>query len=416
MDNVKSIGIEQEESTAGDLLTRGAFTNVPKWVDVALLSLMDVACDRRQGGYVERFDWSGARLDPGFKRVRVTGRQVYVFAHAALGGAVGAREAANHGVAFLKNRCLRDEGQFASRLTTSGAVLDGAADLYDIAFALFALAWWYKLSGDAEAVEMAEASMAHLDAAMRSPSGRGFLARESDCGPHQQNPHMHLFEAAIFLSAFTGSKKARDLAAELFDLARCTLYDPATGTLPEFFDAEWRPDASSGSIRVEPGHHYEWVWLLCRYGELTQSPEAFAMADRLFAFAQAHGHDPATGLIVDAVDPLGNMLAGDLRIWPNTEYLKAQVVMRERHGQGPGFDDAALAGNLARIFDHFLTPQAEGPASALPHGLWIDYLEAGSLRPKSDHVPASTLYHIMFGFTEVLRHAAGHEPFSGKPW
>ncbi|MDQ9786272.1 hypothetical protein RF094_26580, partial [Serratia marcescens] len=82
----------------------------------------------------------------------------------------------------------------------------------------------------------------------------------------------------------------------------------------------------------------------------------------MFAFAQAHGHDPATGLIRDAVDPTGRVLAPDLRIWPNTEYLKAQVAMRERLGEGPGFDDTALAANLARIFRHFLTPQASGPA------------------------------------------------------
>ncbi|CUS46897.1 Mannose-6-phosphate isomerase [hydrothermal vent metagenome] len=339
-----------------------------------------------------------------------------MFAHAAIGGTSGAHEAASHGVDFLKSNCLRTDRQLASRLATSGAMLDATADLYDIAFGLFALAWWHKLSGDTQAVEIAEASLTHLLDTMRSPSGRGFLAREGDTGPHQQNPHMHLFEAAIFLSAFTDSRKARTLAGELFDLAKNSLFDPATGTLPEFFDAEWRPDARSGAIRVEPGHHYEWVWLLCRYGELTDEPEAFAIADRLFAFAQAHGHDPATGLIRDAVDPTGRVLAPDLRIWPNTEYLKAQVAMRERLGEGPGFDDTALAANLARIFRHFLTPQASGPAARLPSGLWIDHLEHPTLNPRCDHVPASTTYHIMFGFTEVLRYAAGHGPFSGNPW
>lgn len=393
-----------------------ALRNTREWTDAAIPALIGTACDRRHGGYVERFDWSGAPLDPGFKRVRVTGRQTYVFAHAAIGGTPGAHEAASHGAAFLKNRCLRADQQFAARLATSGAMLDATADLYDIAFGLFALAWWHRLSGDEQAVEMADASLAHLFDTMRSPSGRGFVAREGDVGPHQQNPHMHLFEAAIFLSAFTGSKKAQTLADELFDLAKNSLFDPVTGTLPEFFDAEWRPDTGSGPIRVEPGHHYEWVWLLCRHGELAGEPEAFTIADRLFAFAQAHGHDPATGLIRDAVDPAGQVLSPDLRIWPNTEYLKAQVAMRERRGEGPGFDDSALAESLARISRYFLTPQASGPAAVLPRGLWIDYLEHPSLSPKCDHVPASTKYHIMFGFAEVLRHAAGHGPFSGNPW
>lgn len=389
---------------------------VRRWVDTSFVTLAETACDRRHGGFVERFDWSGAPIDPGFKRVRVSGRQTYVFVHAAIGDMPGTREAAARGAEFLKGKCLRPDRQFASRLTTSGEIVDGTADLYDIAFGLFALAWWHRLSADAQAVEIADHSLDHLLGAMRSPSGRGFLAREDDVGPHQQNPHMHLFEAVIFLSAFTPSRKAPELAAELFELVITSLYQSATGTLPEFFDANWQPDARCGPIRVEPGHHYEWVWLLSRYGALTGDHDALSIADRLFAFAQEHGHDPATGLVVDAVDPLGNMLANDLRLWPNTEYLKAQVAMRERHGQGPGFDDEAVAANLGRIFRYFLTPQARGSASALAPGLWIDYLKAPTLLPKCDHVPASALYHIIFGFSEVMRHTAGHAPFSGKPW
>ena len=400
----------------GGVRVDSALKQTREWAEAALPVLVAIACDRRNGGYIERFDWAGVPLDPGFKRIRVTGRQTYVFAHAAIGGIPGARDAACHGAAFLKGKCLGTDRQFVSRVAPSGETLDATADLYDIAFGLFALAWWYKLSGDAEAVAIAEASIDHLRDRMRSPSGRGFLARGGDTGPHQQNPHMHLFEAAIFLSAFTGSTKARALADELFGLARNSLFDPATGTLPEFFDAEWRPDASAGAVRVEPGHHYEWVWLLCRYGELADEPEAFAIADRLFAFAWAHGHDPATGLILDALDQSGQVLERDLRIWPNTEFLKAQVAMRERLGVGEGFDDVAVADNLNRIFRHFLNPHASGPASALQPGLWIDYLEHPSLRPKSDHVPASTAYHIMFGFAEVLRHTAGQAPFGGKPW
>lgn len=392
------------------------YARVRQWIEASLASLLGTACDRHGGGFVERFDWAGAPVDAGFKRTRVNGRQTYVFAHAAIGGLAGARDAARNGVTFLTTSCRRADGQFVSRVRHDGSLLDETADLYDIAFGLFALAWWYRLSGDDEARLLAEASIAHLSTAMRSPSGRGFVAREGDGGAHQQNPHMHLFEAAIFLAAFTKSAAAHGLAEELFDLAKHTLYDPATGTLPEFFDEHWQPDASSEGIRIEPGHHYEWVWLLSRYGDMTNSRDAYGMADRLFDFANTHGHDPATGLVVDAVNRDGKVLASDLRIWPNTELLKAQVAMRERHGHGPGFDDAALAQNLDRIFGYFLSAQSAGPAAALPAGLWIDYLESPSLRPKCDHIPASTLYHIMFGFSELLRHSVGYDRFSGKPW
>jgi mannose/cellobiose epimerase-like protein (N-acyl-D-glucosamine 2-epimerase family) len=378
--------------------------------------LIDRCMDRASGGYVERFSWSGERLDPGFKRVRVTARQCYVFAHAAIGCSVEANNAARHGAEFLMAQCVRSDGQFVSRLATDGSVLDPAADLYDVAFGLFGLAWWYRLSGDRRALEIAERSVALLRSAMRSPSGRGFLAREGEVGSHQQNPHMHLFEAAIFLSAFTGAAAFRELADELFELACDVLFDPATGTLPEFFDVDWRPRDEAGAVRVEPGHHYEWVWLLSRYGAHAGRPEAFDMADRLFGFAQAHGHDPQTGLIYDAVDRSGRLVEADFRIWPNLEYLKALVAMRERHGDARRWDDEAMDATVERITDHFLTRRSGGVAADLPEGMWIDYLHGDSLEPKGDHVPASTLYHIVFAFTELSRHRAGHGMFSGLPW
>lgn len=393
-----------------------AIVRTRDWINDAVPALISAGCDRDAGGFAERFDWAGNPLDPGFRRVRVTGRQTYVLCHAALGGMTPAADMAQHGARFLIERCRRPDNQFVSRLAPDGTVLDGAADLYDIAFGLFAMAWWYRLSGQASALDVAEASIAHLEETMRSPSGRGFLAREGDDGHYQQNPHMHLFEASIFLAAFTKSVRARALADELFDLTSTYLYDPATRTLPEFFDADWRPDGGSGAVRVEPGHHYEWVWLLSRYGDMSGNSDAYAIADALFDFAYTHGHDQATGLILDAVDPAGNSLESDLRIWPNTEFLKAQVAMRERRGAAPGFDDAALSANVDRIFRFFLLPQQTGPAATLPQGLWIDYLKSPSLTPKCDHIPASTLYHIMFGFSELLRHSAGHDRFSGKPW
>lgn len=365
---------------------------------------------------IERFDWHGRPIDPGFRRVRVMGRQTYVLCHAALGGSEGTHRLASVAAGALIGHGIGTDGQFYSRLASDGNVLIATPDLYDIAFGLFAMAWWYRLSGDERAIAIAERSLEHLRTAMASPSGRGFLSRAGALGAHEQNPHMHLFEAATFLAAFTQRPAFKALADELFELAETVLFDPETGTLPEFFDAAWRPVGENDAVRVEPGHHYEWVWLLHRYASLARQPRAYAMADRLFAFAAAHGHDAATGLVLDAVDRRGQPIETDLRIWPNTEFLKAQVAMQERHGEGPGFDDSAITHNVQRIRHYFLTRQQQGPAAVLREGWWIDHLEGKGMQPRSDHVPASTLYHIFFAFTELLRHRAGHDPFSGLPW
>jgi mannose/cellobiose epimerase-like protein (N-acyl-D-glucosamine 2-epimerase family) len=365
---------------------------------------------------VECFDWNGRPLEPGFRRVRVIGRQAYVLCHAALGGSSDTRRLASLAVTALMEHGIGGDGQFYCRLAPNGAVLDPTPDLYDIAFGLFAMAWWFRLTGDERAITLSERSLKHLQANLRSPSGIGFLARSGVDSQHEQNPHMHLFEAACFLAAFTGRPAFRALADELFELAENVLIDRKTATLPEYFDPAWHPLSKDGAVRVEPGHHYEWAWLLHRYARLAAQPRAHALAERLFAFAQQYGHDDETGLVLDAVDQTGRPIARDLRLWPNTEFLKAQVAMQERHGEHPGFDDQSLMHNAQRIRDYFLTRQPEGPASVLPDGWWIDYLEAPHLRPKSSHIPASTLYHIFFAFTELLRHRAGQDPFSGLPW
>jgi len=366
----------------------------------------------------ERFDWRGNCVNPGFHRIRVLARQTYVLCHAAIGGHPEARALASLAMSALLSHGVGEDGQFYSRICPEGMVVDGTADLYDIAFGLFALAWWYRLSGDEGALDAAERSIANIREKMRSRSGRGFVARAGERGPHQQNPHMHLFEAAIFLAAFSARPAFRDLADELFELVDDVMFDPASCSLSEFFDDDWRPSGPTpgAPVRVEPGHHYEWVWLLARYGDLANQPKAHDIADRLFVFATLHGHDHTTGLVLDAVTPAGRPLARDYRLWPNTELLKAQVAMCERLGSGLGFRDIDIAQNLARIRRHFLTRQVAGPAAQLAEGFWIDYLKRDGVTPKSDHVPASTLYHIMFGFTEVLRHQAGRHPFDGRPW
>lgn len=389
---------------------------VRSYLQDALSLLVDIAPDRGLGGFHERLDWQGRPIDPGFKRVRVTGRQIYVFCQAALGGVPGAAAVAEAGAEFLIRNAIRADGQFVSLLRADGAVLDAKADLYDIAFGLFGLAWWYKLSGDPRALSLAEASLRALHQTMRSPTGIGFVAREGGDLAHEQNPHMHLFEAAVFLAAFTGSSAFKELADELFALASTTLFDPETGTLAEFFDSIWRRTPADGAIRIEPGHHFEWVWLLARYRAIGGDAAASVVADRLFGFAHAHGHDPRTGLLLDVVDPAGSPIETDLRIWPNTELLKAQVAMQEAGSEGAGRESVAMDRTAALVLDRFLSPAASGAAADLRTGLWIDYLRADGVTPKSDHVPASTMYHIMFGFSEFLRHRAGHDAFSGLPW
>lgn len=393
-----------QESLAGEALRWLAALDYERLVD---------SSGRTQIPVIERFEWDGRPIDPGYRRVRVIARQAYVLCQAALAQNAIAAPLAARVMDALFAHAVGADGQFVSRLSPDGDAIDQTPDLYDIAFGLFATAWWYRLSGDTRALAVAERSVDHIRVVMRSPSGSGYIARAGQPINHCQNPHMHLFEAALMLSQFSGRETFAALADELFELAVNRMVDPVSGTLAETFDADWQPLVSAGgdcAIWIEPGHHYEWVWLLHRYGAQASRPAAFAMAARLYDFATRTGHDRTTALVVDAVSRDGTVIGADLRIWPNAEFLKAQVAMREHYGAAPGYADDDVASNATRIVHHYLTPPLDGPARTLCQGLWIDYLHADAVTPKCDHVPASSLYHIVFAFSELVRHSMTKVP------
>ena len=63
------------------------------------------------------------------------------------------------------------------------------------------------------------------------------------------------------------SRSGRRYRTNLRMLALTRFIDPETGVLREFFDADWRAPGGEDGL-VEPGHQFEWAWLLQRWGRL----------------------------------------------------------------------------------------------------------------------------------------------------
>src|SRR5262249_25533413 len=144
------------------------------------------------------------------------------------------------------------------------------------------------------------------------------------------------------------------LADRLVDLFRDHFFDPTTGTLGEFFTDEWVKAAGAEGTHVEPGHHYEWVWILREYERLSGrnvDPEKRV----LYAFANQFGRQPGSGLIVDVLDRSGTVRDASTRIWPQTEAIKAHAVMADSgvsvaSDQPLGEIIAQIVNNLLRRF------------------------------------------------------------------
>lgn len=356
-----------------------AYTRFDRWMlHQALPFWSTVGHDGPGRPFTEHLTLDAKPADVPFRRVRVQARQIYVFSHAEILGWPHGRRTADDAYRFLISHGRLGDG-WVRRIGRDGGVIDAAADLYDIAFVLFALAWRHRATGDAEPIALARRTVAWLDG-LRIAGQPGFEnVKPVEAGPRQQNPHMHLLEAALALFEASGDEVFRDLALELVALFQTKLFDAANGTLAEFFADDWqrrRPAA------IEPGHQFEWAWLLHQAGRLL-GIEVAAEGRRLYEFAARHGGMP----VVDAVTEQGAIRDASTRLWPQTEAIKAHLVF----GDMPAA--ARLTGTLCTRF-------------LAPAGTWIDHFGADG-RALPDKIPASSLYHLFMAYAELHRVSAG---------
>lgn len=383
--------IPSTASTSSSVAAPEAFSRARAWlVDKALPFWSTRGIDTHVGGYVEQIDFDGRDRQAAFKRVRVIGRQIYVFSHASLLGWQGIAQA-RHGYEFLIDHAwLGPERGWARQLDRDGSVRDPTPDLYDLAFVLFALGWFYRASGDPGARVCAIRTFDFINSHMRHFSGKGFLVEKPSTGPRLQNPHMHLLEAALVNYEATGDECFRLLADEVVDLFADHFFDRTTSTLAEYFSEDLSRHPGQLGQLIEPGHLFEWAWILANYQRLT-GRDLREYIKALASFAERRGVRRDNHLTCNVVLSDGKILDAGSRVWPNTERIQAAVAMFELCGEDPReiFESSTRA-----LFDYFLT--------GCTAGTWIDRIDAYGAA-SVDHVPVSTLYHLMIAFAEMLR-------------
>ncbi|MDP3739426.1 MAG: AGE family epimerase/isomerase, partial [Hyphomonadaceae bacterium] len=297
--------------------------------DTALPWWTSNGIDRANGGYVEHFDLDGRDAQAPFKRTRVTCRQIYVFSHAAQLGFTPGAELAAHGMRHLTEKAWLGTGiGFARHTTRTGEVLDPTQDLYDLAFALFAFGWYLRASGERSALNWAHLTLDVIEAKLGHPNGEGFQHEVPATGWRQQNPHMHLIEAALSVYEASGVERFAVLANEIASLFQTKFFDSASTTLCEFFRDDWsRAPGEHGRI-IEPGHQFEWAWILVNAKRLVGIDLSTEIRS-LVGFGERFGVDRETGLTYNSVNDIGVPIDRGSRSWPNTERLKAAIALYE---------------------------------------------------------------------------------------
>ncbi len=361
------------------------FDEVRTWVfDKALPLWSTAGLDLEHGGAVEVLGGP----PPPFKRTRVQARQVYAFRQADLLGWPGpAADAAEHCWRFLARHGRHEDGAWARSLGREGGKFDPAVDAYDMAFVLYALAWRFR-AGETGALMEAHATLEALDRRLAVAPGLGWRTAE-DISQFDQNPHMHLLEAALELADAAGDERFADMAQDIMMLFAERLFDPALGMIPEKFDAGWTP-VIGARREVWPGHLYEWASLLFRARQVVGA-DLTDEARALYAWAERHGPDPETRLVDDVLSGEELTRRRSFRAWPQTEALRAHLVMFE---QGGVDTRGRIAEVTTQLLDLYL--------ATAPAGSWRDQL-GPELQPLAPAIPASMLYHYLGAFTELMR-------------
>jgi mannose/cellobiose epimerase-like protein (N-acyl-D-glucosamine 2-epimerase family) len=356
----------------------------PSWLrDHAWPLWLERGVDWKRRAFYEHLDHAlQCRAD--FRRLRVAARQTYVFSKAASHGVAGASDAVALGLDFLRGPARLKDGGYASRFDLHNRPTDTTRDLYDHAFVLLAFATAAAVFGPDRLRDDALAVLDYVTANFPHPAG-GYQESIPPVLPRRQNPHMHFFEALLAAHDAFGDGIFLDRATELANLCLTRLFQPQEGALPEFFDSMLVPERENGLFAVEPGHHYEWVWLLHWYA--TREPRASSMplfvsacAD-LHNFADRYGVNAACGLVINMAWSNGTVRDGGIRLWPQTERLKAQARRR---------DTAGVAAARAGLAKHFF---------GVHPGLWAERMDVCG-RALDEPAPASSLYHLTAALTD----------------
>jgi mannose/cellobiose epimerase-like protein (N-acyl-D-glucosamine 2-epimerase family) len=358
-----------------DLVEFGAWAE--KWLFESALPLWwEQGADHHEGGYYDSLSPAAA---PQGKpdRLRVQTRQLYVYSQAGKLGWDGPWLAATRHAAASLDQFQRPDGFYSSRLSSSGE----AIDLYDQSFVVFALAHLYAAEGGSpRALSTAEDLVERLRKSFRCADGAYWDRFPTDAGARKSNPLMHLLEAALAWRGLGCNGAFASLADELSEFALKKLTQ-AGRRIGEDFDFNWKATVDG---RYEPGHQFEWCYLLHKAGAGT--------TDVWNALYQAGASDTGAHGVPFSTDAEGRVTDGRCRLWAQTERLRTAVYFYSLPAS-----PLILRSSDVKLPVSVVQRLLEHPVPGLWHE-WRD--ERGNVVPGP--CPATSLYHITTALSTLI--------------
>ena len=332
----------------------------------------------------EAVDAQHQPLPPVRYRAMACARQLFLFS--SLIDHPSVPDAASRAAALFRSlqRHFHDaeHGGWFYSIDPQGAPLDRRKDLYTHAFIIFACAHYWGRVREPLVESVLNAALNVVAERFADDDGlyEAVLNEDwttLDSGP-LQNPLMHLAEA------FLATIEVRD------DSATRAALDALTAAMQRrFVDTEHGVMLEKPLTAVdnwyEPGHQFEWFFLLESSEHLRGSPLHRSLTTA-FAHSEAQGVDPRAGAVVAMLEADGRIKDGSQRIWAQAEYLRALTLR-------PG-SEAALSRQLLALQANFL------------HGTgWNECLDSNGNVSRSD-MPSTTPYHLATCYIGLAKYFA----------
>lgn len=318
--------------------------------------------DAEQGGYWSQFDADWKRLPDQPKMVVTQARHIWtsIRLYERFSERDELRQIASHGVDYLLGTMWDSEkGGFFWLLDEQGNVLEqgrvgSRKQSYGIAFAIYALAAYHEVTGDARALDGAVRTFRWLDSHahdaryggyfdIMGANGAPYVNPENRVYAKSQNTSIHLLEAFTELFRVWPDEQLRLRLVELQELLMHRMID-ARGYVNQYFHEDWTPVSFEHHAldryrevmhwdHVSFGHDVEIAYLLYE-SELAlggeKLPEIRQLGKKLLDHALMHGWDAQNGGLYDAGlyrDGRMHLVSKHKAWWAQAELLNTLLMM-----------------------------------------------------------------------------------------
>lgn len=260
------------------------------------------------------------------------------------------KEIANRAYQYIIRHFLDDQyGGVYWSVGRQGNMADGRKQIYGLAFCIYGLAEYYKISSDENALKKAISLYndiekysfdgqygGYIEALNRdwSQAGDLRLSEKDDNEKKSMNTHLHIIEGYANLYSVWPDEKLKLKIVGLLDNFEQHIINSENHHLNLFFDEAW----NVRSTMISYGHDIESAWLLQESAEIITEDLYIKKYKDLavkMAVASLEGIDKKDGGMYYEIDPVSNHIIQEKHWWPQAEamvgFFNAYQINREIH-------------------------------------------------------------------------------------